>query len=100
MAVATDERAPAAIAPIAVGFALAIGVFIAGPVTGERSTPHELWVRCSWRETSRARGSTSWGRSSGGYWPRSSTTALWPRPRPPDKGAAVADHTQPEGVGR
>ncbi len=33
MAVATDERAPAAIAPIAVGFALAVGVFIAGPVT-------------------------------------------------------------------
>ena len=30
MAVATDERAPAAIAPIAVGFALAVGVFIAG----------------------------------------------------------------------
>jgi MIP family channel proteins len=38
MAVATDERAPAAIAPIAVGFALAVGVFIAGPVTGGRST--------------------------------------------------------------
>src|SRR5215203_4973149 len=34
MAVATDERAPAAIAPIAVGFALAVGVFVAGPVTG------------------------------------------------------------------
>ena len=34
MAVATDQRAPAAIAPIAVGFALAVGVFIAGPVTG------------------------------------------------------------------
>src|SRR3712207_8768760 len=29
MAVATDERAPAAIAPIAAGFALAVGVFIA-----------------------------------------------------------------------
>jgi MIP family channel proteins len=34
MAVATDDRTPAAIAPIAVGFALAVGVFIAGPVTG------------------------------------------------------------------
>ncbi len=34
MAVATDGRAPAAIAPIAVGFALAVGIFIAGPVTG------------------------------------------------------------------
>jgi MIP family channel proteins len=39
MAVATDERAPAAIAPIAVGFALAIGVFIAGPVTGGAVNP-------------------------------------------------------------
>src|SRR5215207_2204060 len=34
ISVATDERAPAAIAPLAVGFALAVGVFIAGPVTG------------------------------------------------------------------
>jgi MIP family channel proteins len=33
MAVATDERAPAAIAPIAVGFALAVGVFMAGDLT-------------------------------------------------------------------
>src|SRR3712207_7008442 len=39
MAVATDERAPAAIAPIAVGFALAVGVFIAGPVTGGAGNP-------------------------------------------------------------
>ena len=39
MAVATDERAPAAIAPIAVGFALAVGVFIAGPVTGGSVNP-------------------------------------------------------------
>ncbi len=39
MAVATDERAPAAIAPIAVGFALAVGVFIAGPVTGGAVNP-------------------------------------------------------------
>jgi MIP family channel proteins len=39
MAVATDQRAPAAIAPIAVGFALAVGVFIAGPVTGGAVNP-------------------------------------------------------------
>jgi MIP family channel proteins len=39
MAVATDERAPAAVAPIAVGFALAVGVFIAGPVTGGSVNP-------------------------------------------------------------
>ena len=39
MAVATDERAPAAVAPVAVGFALAVGVFIAGPVTGGAVNP-------------------------------------------------------------
>src|SRR5215216_6242841 len=39
MAVATDQRAPAAFAPIAVGFALAVGVFIAGPVTGGSVNP-------------------------------------------------------------
>jgi MIP family channel proteins len=39
MSVATDDRAPAAIAPIAVGFALAVGVFIAGPVTGGAVNP-------------------------------------------------------------
>jgi MIP family channel proteins len=39
MAVATDERAPAAIAPVAVGFALAVGVFVAGPVTGGSVNP-------------------------------------------------------------
>jgi MIP family channel proteins len=39
MAVATDDRAPAAIAPITVGFALAVGVFIAGPVTGGSVNP-------------------------------------------------------------
>jgi len=39
MAVATDQRVPAAIAPIAVGFALAVGVFIAGPVTGGAVNP-------------------------------------------------------------
>ena len=39
MAVATDQRAPAAIAPVAVGFALAVGVFIAGPLTGGAVNP-------------------------------------------------------------
>jgi MIP family channel proteins len=39
ISVATDERAPAAIAPIAVGLALAVGVFIAGPVTGGAVNP-------------------------------------------------------------
>ena len=39
VAVATDDRAPAPIAPIAVGFALAVGVFIAGPVTGGAVNP-------------------------------------------------------------
>jgi MIP family channel proteins len=39
ISVATDERAPAAIAAIAVGFALAVGVFIAGPVTGGAVNP-------------------------------------------------------------
>jgi MIP family channel proteins len=39
ISVATDERAQAAIASIAVGFALAVGVFIAGPVTGGAVNP-------------------------------------------------------------
>ena len=39
ISVATDERAPAGVAPIAVGFALAVGVFIAGPVTGGAVNP-------------------------------------------------------------
>lgn len=39
VSVATDDRVPAAIAPIAVGAALAIGVFIAGPVTGGAVNP-------------------------------------------------------------
>ena len=39
VSVATDSRAPAAIAPIAAGFALAVGVFIAGPVTGGAVNP-------------------------------------------------------------
>lgn len=39
MSVATDERAAAGTAPIAVGFALAAGIFIAGPVTGGALNP-------------------------------------------------------------
>lgn len=40
MAVATDDRVPsAAVAPIAIGFALAIGVFVAGPVSGGAVNP-------------------------------------------------------------
>lgn len=39
ISVATDDRAPAGIAPLAVGFALACGVLIAGPVTGGSLNP-------------------------------------------------------------
>lgn len=39
VSVATDDRAPAGIAPLAVGFALACGVLIAGPVTGGSLNP-------------------------------------------------------------
>lgn len=39
ISVATDERVPAAVPPFAVGFALAAGVFIAGPVTGGAVNP-------------------------------------------------------------
>lgn len=39
VSVATDERVPAAVPPFAVGFALAAGVFIAGPVTGGAVNP-------------------------------------------------------------
>lgn len=39
VSVATDDRAPAAAAPLAVGFALAAGIFIAGPVTGGALNP-------------------------------------------------------------
>jgi MIP family channel proteins len=39
LAVATDKRAPAAAAPLAVGFALAVGVFIGGPVSGGGVNP-------------------------------------------------------------
>jgi MIP family channel proteins len=39
ISVATDERAPAGVAPLAVGFALACGVFIAGPITGGALNP-------------------------------------------------------------
>lgn len=39
IAVATDERAEGAVAPVAVGFALAAGVFVAGPLTGGAVNP-------------------------------------------------------------
>lgn len=39
VSVATDDRVPAAIAPVAVGFALAAAVFIGGPVTGGSVNP-------------------------------------------------------------
>lgn len=39
ISVATDNRAPAGVAPLAVGFALACGVLIAGPVTGGSLNP-------------------------------------------------------------
>jgi len=39
ISVATDERAPGPVAPVAVGFALAAGVFIGGPVTGGSVNP-------------------------------------------------------------
>jgi len=39
VAVATDERVPAGSAPIAIGFALAAGVLIAGPISGGAANP-------------------------------------------------------------
>jgi aquaporin Z/aquaporin NIP len=39
LSVATDDRAPAGVAPLAVGFALACGVLIAGPVSGGSLNP-------------------------------------------------------------
>jgi MIP family channel proteins len=39
VSVATDDRAQAAIAPVAVGFALAAGIFAAGPLTGGAVNP-------------------------------------------------------------
>jgi len=39
ISVATDERVAGGVAPLAVGFALASGVFIAGPVTGGSVNP-------------------------------------------------------------
>lgn len=39
IAVATDDRVPAPVAPLAVGAALAVGVLIAGPVTGGAVNP-------------------------------------------------------------
>jgi MIP family channel proteins len=37
--VATDRRAPAGVAPLAIGFALAAGVLLGGPVTGGAGNP-------------------------------------------------------------
>lgn len=39
ISVATDDRVPEAVAPLAVGSALAVGVFVAGPVTGGAVNP-------------------------------------------------------------
>ncbi len=39
VAVATDDRVPAGSAPIAIGFALAAGVLIAGPISGGAANP-------------------------------------------------------------
>ena len=39
VSVPTDNRVPATIAPLALGFALASGVFIAGPVAGGAVNP-------------------------------------------------------------
>jgi len=39
MAVATDKRAPAGVAPLAIGFALAGGVLLGGPVSGGAGNP-------------------------------------------------------------
>jgi len=39
VSVATDERATGAVAPVAVGFALAAGIFVAGPLTGGAVNP-------------------------------------------------------------
>ena len=39
VSVATDERAEGAVAPVAVGFALAAGIFVAAPLTGGAVNP-------------------------------------------------------------
>lgn len=39
VSVATDDRAESAVAPVAVGFALAAGIFVAGPLTGGAVNP-------------------------------------------------------------
>ncbi len=39
ISVAADGRAPAGVAPLAIGFALACGVLIAGPLTGGAVNP-------------------------------------------------------------
>jgi len=57
ISVATDDRVPASVAPLAVGIALACGMLIAGPVTGGSVNPaqtsgpaliaghfHAIWV--------------------------------------------------------
>ncbi len=86
MAVATDDRAPAAIAPIAVGFALAVGIFIAGPITGAAVNPARALGPMLVSGTFTSVWLYILGPSSGARWPRSSTTASWPRPKPRAKG--------------
>jgi glycerol uptake facilitator protein/aquaporin Z/aquaporin NIP len=39
VSVATDDRAESSIAPVAVGFALAAAIFVAGPLTGGAVNP-------------------------------------------------------------
>ena len=39
VSVATDDRVPGAVAPLAVGFALAAAIFVAGPLTGGAVNP-------------------------------------------------------------
>jgi MIP family channel proteins len=98
ISVATDERAPAAIAAIAVGFALAVGVFIAGPVTGGAVNP----ARALGPMVVAGDFTSAWLYISGadhrGYWPRCSMTAFWPRPKPLDKDARILDEVNLEGV--
>jgi len=81
MAVATDDRAPAAIAPIAVGFALAVGVFIAAPVTGGSVNP----ARSLGPMIVAGDLTSVWlyvlGPIVGGSWGPCSTTARWPSPK-------------------
>jgi MIP family channel proteins len=89
MAVATDQRAPAAFAPIAVGFALAVGVFIAGPVTGGSVNP----ARSLGPMIVAGDLSSVWlyilGPIIGGCLERCSTIAPWPRPKARAEGGAA-----------